>query len=312
MLGATVLGARVLRPDVLGHAKLTRAGTRADGSARTRGVTLAGDDLSRALLAGQNFTQLRRRGKVLLLVASNGDGLAVHLGMTGQLTITNTGPDTEFNTVPNAAPNAAPNTTKPAYSAHTHVVWSLVLGPAQHGARAELSFRDPRRFGGVLLTPRASEPEPACWQGLGPDALETPAPALAEHLMVRAGGSRRSLKAALLDQRLLAGVGNIYADEACFIARVPPGVLCTALRERHWLALATAISQVLARAVDAGGSTLRDYVNAQGQAGRFALEHTVYGRAGEPCVVCGRALASARIGGRMTVWCRACQRVRSP
>ncbi len=250
-------------------------GQRIASVAVRRADIIDGPRTHRALLAGGTIARLDRRGKQLAIIAADGRVLVVHLGMTGQL---NAGP------VP-------PRANDP----HVHVVWTTARGTT-------IAFRDPRRFGG--LWPQASVAALAQrWEGLGPDALTIAPEALAAGL----AGSRRAVKAALLDQAVLAGVGNIYADEACFIAGVRPARKASRLKREEVARLAEAIRTVLVRAVDAGGSTLRDYVNADGRAGQFASEHAVYGRGKQPCVRCGATLRQTTIAQRTTVYCARCQ-----
>lgn len=233
------------------------------------------------LLAGATVTALERRGKQLVILGSRDDrtvlGLGVQLGMSGQL----------FH---RAVGQTLPQST------HVHAVWTL-----DNGSR--LIFRDPRRFGGLRSFPTQAAIDEH-WARLGPDALEVTADQLAAAL----ADSRRAIKAALLDQRVVAGVGNIYADEALFAAAIRPARRADRLRPADLDRLAAAIRGVLAAAVSAGGSTLRDYVDADGNPGTFQLAHAVYGRTGQPCPACGRPLAGGRVAQRATAWCRSCQR----
>jgi formamidopyrimidine-DNA glycosylase len=141
---------------------------------------------------------------------------------------------------------------------------------------------------------------------LGPDALTVSGDALAQ----RVQGSARCIKAALLDQGVLAGVGNIYADEALFRAGVRPQARCSRLAVGTLHALATHLRHLLSLAVQAGGSTVRDYVDATGKAGTAQLLHAVYGRGGHPCTQCGSPLRQALVAQRTTVWCGTCQSMR--
>ncbi|MBL8763482.1 MAG: bifunctional DNA-formamidopyrimidine glycosylase/DNA-(apurinic or apyrimidinic site) lyase [Phycisphaerae bacterium] len=233
------------------------------------------------LLEGDSIAAVSRRGKLMSIHGRSGRVLCVHLGMTGQLTIRNEAPD-------------------PRRETHVHAVWTL--------ARARvvrwLVFRDPRRFGGLWTFPSAERFVAERLGELGPDALETTAARLSDRLR----GSRRAVKAALLDQSVLAGVGNIYADEALFEARIRPTRPAARLRAPEFDALARSVRAVLARAIEAGGSTLRDYLDADGKPGGAARLHRVYGRAGQPCVACAGALKSATVAQRTTVWCPRCQK----
>ncbi len=230
---------------------------------------------ARGLLEGGTIVELVRRGKRLSLIVSDGRAMTVHLGMTGQLRLT----------------SAAPPEDR-----HVHAVWWI------EGA-GTMYFRDPRRFGGLwtfehrrALNEHLAE--------LGPDALGIRAAELRREL----GGSRRAIKAALLDQGTLAGVGNIYADEALFRSRIRPTRRCERINATEWTRLAAAIRRTLAGAVSAGGSTVRDYADASGRAGRAQQRHAVYGRAGEPCRQCGTILKGIRLAQRATVYCGHCQR----
>jgi formamidopyrimidine-DNA glycosylase len=163
-------------------------------------------------------------------------------------------------------------------------------------------FRDPRRFGGLWSFP-SQDALQTRWSTLGPDALSITTKQLAEAI----ANSRRHIKAALLDQAVLAGVGNIYADESLFLASIRPKRLAKALKASEIAALAAAIRQTLANSIATGGSTLRDYRDANGQAGSSQLTHAVYGRAGDLCIRCGSGLKSAQVSQRTTVWCPHCQ-----
>ncbi len=273
-----------LLPHLVGHCfervRVRRASV-IDGPRTPRALLVGGTG---ALIAG-----IARRGKQMALVAQDGRVLVIHLGMTGQVLcrpVTN--PD-------RAASAEGPLPAGAGNDPHVHVAWTTEIG-------TRVVFRDPRRFGGLwpLTGPAALDRR---WATLGPDALTIAPEALAAGL----AGSRRAIKAALLDQTVLAGVGNIYADEACFVAGIRPSRKALRLKGDEIARLAGAIRTVLASAVAAGGSTLRDYRNADGEAGTFASQHAVYGRGGEPCLRCGRRLREATVAQRTTVWCGGCQ-----
>lgn len=234
------------------------------------------------LLDKHSVTELRRRGKQLAIIAEHRQrhrALIVQLGMSGQL----------------LAVPSKPKTDQPTVSTHVHARWKLDDG-------LELLFRDPRRFGGLRVFPDAAALD-THWLDLGPDGLDLDAAALWERLE----HTRRPIKAALLDQAVVAGVGNIYADESLFIAGIHPTRRADTLRPQEGEALAAAIRRVLAQAVDAGGSTLRDYITPGGEPGGYQMKHQVYGRGGKPCMVCGKPLKTATAAGRTTVWCASCQ-----
>jgi formamidopyrimidine-DNA glycosylase len=143
----------------------------------------------------------------------------------------------------------------------------------------------------------------ARWAHLGRDALEIDAATFAERL----ARTSRPIKAALLDQHVIAGLGNIYADEALHRARIDPRTRSARLASHAALPLWIAMRAVLDQAIAAGGSTFRDYADAHGRPGAFQRLHMVYGRGGEPCMRCGRRLRAAQIAQRTTVWCPGCQ-----
>lgn len=229
------------------------------------------------LLRGATPQQWERRGKHLLwrLASPAGEplGLLVHLGMTGRLDVI-----------------AAGHPRPP----HTHVELRLEDDRV-------LRFVDPRRFGGVRARPweaLLSEP-PLC--ELGPEPLS---PAFdGERLRAAAGESRRPLRDVLLDQRVVAGVGNIYAIEALFLARLHPLLPAQRLAPSAWERLALAVRQVLEQGLRNGGTTLRDYRDADGNAGTNQNTLWVYGRTGEACRVCGEAIEPFVLGGRGGAFC---------
>ncbi len=228
---------------------------------------------AKRLLLGAHVREIVRHGKQLALVGADGSVLVVQLGMTGS-----------FGVVPASAP----------CEPHTHITWTL-------DRLRELRFVDPRRFGGVTWL-KDRHALMARWSHLGPDAL-----ALPSGWSAPIAASRRAIKAALLDQRAVAGVGNIYADEALSMVGLAPQRPCSRLTARQFEALGQAIGAVMRSALASGGSTIRTYRRMGGGAGTFQASLRVYGRAGQPCVTCARPLESALVAGRTTVWCRSCQ-----
>jgi formamidopyrimidine-DNA glycosylase len=231
-----------------------------------------GTDLA-ALIAGRCVRAIDRRGKRIILVLDDGNRFYIHLGMTGRLTV-----------------EAASAAVQP----HTHLLVEIADGDSQ------LRFRDPRRFGGIW------------WLGIngvgdermGPEPLEVRAAQLAQRL----AKTRRAIKSALLDQRLIAGLGNIYVDESLFRARIHPLTRADRLKLRQVQALTRAIKLVLRNAIRHRGSTLRDYRDAEGARGGFQLRHQVYDRKGKPCTACGKPIQRTVLGGRSTHFCRKCQK----
>lgn len=244
-----------------------------------------GDARNAALLQGARIVEVRRLGKQLAIVGDDGRVLGVHLGMTGQLLWVAHG-------------------RRASRTDHVHAEWRLGGdGPGSTpGGRA--LFRDPRRFGGLWTFESVEALHERRWRLLGPDAAAVGG----EDLRRALGASARAVKAGLLDQRAVAGIGNIYADEALFAAGVHPLRRCDSLTAAEWDRLALEVRRVLGEAIEAGGSTLRDYRDATGEAGSFQTRHVVYGRAGEPCTVCGRTLERLSVAQRTTVACRGCQR----
>jgi formamidopyrimidine-DNA glycosylase len=270
ILGRRVNAVRLLRADVL-----------------TLPVGARADDLTDPLsvLIGQRFSRTHRHGKKLFCVLESGQTLMIHLGMTGRLGV---------------AARAVPLLT------HTHLVLTL-------DNDTEIRFRDPRRFGGVWYYPTFEVALTTEIAGrMGPDALVLSTEHLACWRARRKGaGSGRAgarLKARLLGQRDVAGLGNIYVDEALWISRLHPLQRVDRLRPPELRALVSAIHTVLQRSIRLGGTTLRDYRNAADKEGAFRGRLQVYGRAGAPCRRCARPLAAQRIAGCTTVFCAVCQK----
>lgn len=233
-------------------------------------------------LRGRRCTDIGRRAKYLLLRFDGAGALVaiVHLGMSGRLFL------------------AAPGDRSPPLRQHEH--WRMRFGSRL--AR----YVDPRRFG-MLDVARAellgSHPLLA---GLGPEPLGDEFSAEYLHRCTR--GRRVATKVLLMAAQVVVGVGNIYASEACFRAGVRPGRAAGRLTRAECARLVDAVRDVLGAAIDAGGTTLRDYVGATEESGWFQQELFVYGRAGEPCRVCGARIRGVTTGQRSTYYCPACQR----
>ena len=264
--------ARSLEP-IVGGPRITSVRAHRADVIRTRSGS---DPTTRELLAGGKVGGLVRLGKQLAIIGETGSVICVHLGMSGQLLHISIADQTKRT--------------------HVHVEWRLSDG-------SKLLFRDPRRFGGLWCFPSLASLHEERWSELGPDALTIRTAQLRGAL----AGSSRAIKAALLDQRAVAGVGNIYADEALHRAGIHPHRPCTTLREDEWKALASAVRSVLRQAVFRGGSTLRDYVDSGGRAGGFQAEHRVYGRGGEPCKACKGLIVRTVLAQRSTCHCPSCQ-----
>jgi len=236
-----------------------------------------------ARLAGARVAGLRRRSKYLLADLSTGETLLIHLGMSGRLLISG-----------GAAAPAAP-------ARHDHVILDLETG-------TRVTFNDARRFGMMDLAPTAAVEAHRLLAGLGPEPLGNLFNAA--YLEGRLAGRRMPVKAALLDQRIVAGLGNIYVCEALHRAGIHPGRAAGTLRPGETAALVAAIRDTLEAALGAGGSTLRDYRGANGELGYFQHDFRVYGREGAPCPSPGCTGVIERIAqaGRSTWFCATCQR----
>jgi formamidopyrimidine-DNA glycosylase len=237
---------------------------------RTDIVTPQDIDL-RKLLTNRTVTDLTRRGKRIVFTLDDGQRFYIHLGMSGRLTI-------EADDAP--------------LGKHTHLVIQLDDGK-------EIRFRDPRRFCGIW------------WLGsedpggtMGPEPLDVTINVLIEKL----SRTKRAIKNVLLDQTVLAGIGNIYADEALFEAGIHPLTRADKLNGEQARRLHAAINKILRRAIKHRGSTLRDYVDAEGGKGAFQKLHRVYDRANKPCPTCKTPIKRLVLGGRSTHFCPSCQK----
>jgi formamidopyrimidine-DNA glycosylase len=228
-------------------------------------------------LTGERVAAIERRGKYLVLRFESGLLLLIHLRMTGSLRHARNGDFDEL---------------------HRRAVVTLDDGSA-------VIYRDVRRFGTWLVL-RADELDPYLSPRLGADPLQ--ARFSARRLGERLAHRRAPVKAALLDQRTVAGLGNIYADEALWRARIDPRRPGGDLDERELRSLHRGIRRALEAGIDRQGATLRDYRTPDGSSGRMQHEFKAYGRAGEPCLRCGTPIEKARVAGRGTWFCPRCQR----
>ena len=227
-------------------------------------------------LRGARFGETRRRAKYLLLETTAGV-LIIHLGMSGSLRIVEN--EEELRT-------------------HDHVIWYM------DGGR-QLRYHDPRRFG--IVTWAGEHPaEHPLLRDLGPEPLEQED--LGELLYDSSRGRRIRLRDFLLDTRVMAGVGNIYANEAAWLAGIRPDRACGRIARERYLRLASAIQDVLTRALVQGGTTLRDFVDPDGEPGYFQHTFEVYRREGEPCSRCEGQIRRAVKGNRSIYFCPGCQR----
>lgn len=227
------------------------------------------------LLTGQPLLAISRRGKYLLFEFDEGHAL-IHLGMSGSLRIVD---------------------AKSPANPHDHFDW--VFGDIA------LRYHDPRRFG-CLLWIAGTPAEHSLLSQLGPEPLTDQF--TAEYLYQRSRKRSQPVKQFIMDSHTVVGVGNIYANEALFMARIKPLRKAGALSRTHCEDLVRLIKFVLKRSIDQGGTTLRDFVGGDGKPGYFQQQLLVYGRGGEPCGQCGRALKEIRMGDRTTVYCVDCQK----
>jgi formamidopyrimidine-DNA glycosylase len=245
-------------------------------------IEVARDDVIRGepveltvFAARRTIRSITRQAKRIIFDLGRNRAMWVHLGMTGQLVVKDT---------------AAP------LMPHTHVRWRLA------GSTEELRFRDPRRFGGIwLVTPST----PRTGRGLGPIGIDPVT--MSARAFIEAADRRRQIKALLLDQQIVAGLGNIYADESLYAARIHPLTVASDLDRPTMTRLHRAIQRTLAQAIEAGGSTISDYRNANGEGGWFQIKHKVYGREGAPCRRCKTPIERIQVAGRSSHVCPVCQ-----
>ena len=230
----------------------------------------------RQRLTGATVTGLSRRAKYGLIETDRGDTMVFHLGMSGRWRVD---PD--------------------ALLVHDHLL-------LETGEGRRLALFDPRRFGSVDLWPTADLTAFPPFVLLGPEPLGPDLTGAA--LLAAFAGRRAPIKAMLLDQRIVAGLGNIYVCEALHLARIAPSRAAGRIALPRLDRLAEAIRVVLLAAIAAGGSTLRDYARPDGELGYFSKQWRVYGREGEPCPACAGTVSRRAEGGRSTFWCATCQR----
>ncbi|MGI4730154.1 MAG: bifunctional DNA-formamidopyrimidine glycosylase/DNA-(apurinic or apyrimidinic site) lyase [Janthinobacterium lividum] len=230
----------------------------------------------RQRLTGATVTGLSRRAKYGLIDTDRGDTMIFHLGMSGRWRV-----------------------DPGELLLHDHLV-------LETGAGRRLALHDPRRFGSVDLVPTGDLGAWPAFRTLGPEPL---GPDLTGAMLLAAFAGRRApVKALLLDQRIVAGLGNIYVCEALHLARIAPSAAAGGIAPDRLDGLAEAIRTVLLAAIEAGGSTLRDYARPDGELGYFSRQWRVYGREGAACPACAATVTRRAEGGRSTFWCPACQR----
>jgi len=228
-------------------------------------------------LTGRRILGVSRRSKYLLLSIDDGSTLLIHLGMSGSLRLIDPAED---------------------WKKHDHVGITLANGK-------QLRFHDPRRFGLVLRLTESDPMTHPLLKNLGPEPLESGF--TAGHLQSVCAGRASAIKLVLMDAKYVVGVGNIYASEALFHAGILPQTPAAQLSKSRLSKLVTSIRKVLTESINQGGTTLRDFLNSDGQPGYFKQQLFVYGRKGEPCRKCGTPISHEVLGQRATYWCPKCQ-----
>lgn len=240
-------------------------------------------DAIRSALVGATLRSVWRRSKYLLIETDRGTAI-LHLGMSGQLLSMD-----------------SPDPVKP----HTHVIFELRGG----GKPKYLHFVDPRRFGRLTAVPAGTDLSAHPWLSeLGPEPLEITADALADHLWRKSRGRKAAVKPFIMDGAVVVGVGNIYASESLYLAGIRPGRAAGRVTRHDYRILARAIQTVLGAAIEAGGTSFRDYLHSDGSEGSYALQLNVYGRSGEACRKCLSPVRETRHLNRATYFCGTCQK----
>ena len=228
------------------------------------------------LITGAYVNSVDRRAKYLLINTTRGVFM-LHLGMSGSLRVSSRESPT---------------------GKHDHLEFFLDSGRV-------LRFHDPRRFGSVLWLGEQHPLDHPLLRNLGPEPLSEEFNG--EYLFVRSRNRKLAVKNFIMNGQVVVGVGNIYASESLFLAGIRPGIAAGRITQARYHLLAEAIVDVISRAIQAGGTTLRDFIREDGKPGYFANELNVYARAGEPCVRCGARIRSRTIGQRSSFYCSSCQ-----
>ncbi|CAG35642.1 bifunctional DNA-formamidopyrimidine glycosylase/DNA-(apurinic or apyrimidinic site) lyase [Desulfotalea psychrophila] len=231
--------------------------------------------------SGKEITRLERRGKYISIFLNDGGILVLHLGMTGQLGVF---------------------PKEQARAKHDHF-WCRLDN------NQEFRYNDTRRFGSIRFLPAGKSRmlQESLYQKLGPEPLgET---FTADYLRRAAEGKSLAIKNFIMDSHIVVGIGNIYANESLFKAAIHPARSVQSIEQEEWEKLARCIQQILLHAIDCGGSTISDFVNAKGGQGYFQMNFKVYGKKSLPCPHCQGPISSEKIGGRASFFCPSCQRL---
>lgn len=246
--------------------------------AEVRVATLRLPTPSAAELTGRTFTGFRRRNKYILADSDAGTSLILHLGMSGRLTLT---------------------TPQSPLLKHDHILLTTARGQ-------QVRFHDPRRFGLVLLVPTPELPHHPLLRNIGPEPLTDAFNSRYLHTALHSKSI--PIKTAIMDGKLVAGVGNIYASESLFRAKLHPLKPANSLTQKQCTTLVSCIQATLTDAIAAGGSSLRDFSHSEGQLGYFQHSFAVYGRKNQPCPLCTTPIAAQIVAQRNTFWCPTCQK----
>lgn len=257
--------------------------------------TFAAAPAARAQLEGARVLHVARRGKVLVMELSSGSALMFHLKMTGQMVLVKADGERYAGGHPSGSMSA------PLPDGSTRVIFEF-------GSGDRLFFNDQRKFGWIKLVPLGEVEEDTLVRRLGPEvADEAFTPAYLQGQLHRHG--RAPVKAVILDQSVVAGIGNIYADESLHLARIHPRRLAGSLTPAELKRLHAAVREIMAAGIEHGGTSFAHYVNSLGGKGDY-LEHArVFRRQGQPCPVCGTLIEKIRVAGRGTHVCPKCQRL---
>jgi formamidopyrimidine-DNA glycosylase len=239
-------------------------------------------------LAGQSVLALRRRSKYILADLSSGETLLIHLGMSGRMTVL-------------GDPLGQFAHDHPKQEKHDHVILDMSNG-------ARITFNDPRRFGAMDLLDTATAEAHKLLRDIGPEPLGNEFNE--DYLMAQLKGRKTPIKSALLDQKIVAGLGNIYVCEALFRGGISPKRHVNKIAASRVAALVPIVREVLAEAIEAGGSSLKDFRQADGELGYFQHSFDVYGRENEPCKTegCDQTITRITQSGRSSFYCAQCQR----
>jgi formamidopyrimidine-DNA glycosylase len=233
-----------------------------------------------ALVSGETISSVRRRAKYIIITMENSAEIIIHLGMTGRLGI-----------FPYGTPAAK----------HDHACWRM-------GNQMELRFNDTRRFGSVQIT-GPDENHSVLFANLGPDPFWESFSG--EYLKGKARKRTMAVKNFLMDNRIVTGIGNIYASEILFATGINPGTPAGSIELEDWQQIVIKSREILEEAIGQGGTTISDYVNSSGEKGYFQVRLKVYGRPGQPCHKCGELVRKTVIGGRASFFCPCCQPVKT-